>query len=261
MCKLKRKIQYYNTLSDDVIDNGNQEFEVPPDYRWIRTDLLHRINSALVYGLACMIGFIYCKLVLRISIKNRKVLRNHTSNGYFVYANHTQPFGDVVLPAFLCPWKRIYTIVSPANLAIPVIGKILPALGALPIPNSIKQMKQFLDAVKQRIQQGHCVVIYPEAHVWRYYTKIRPFPPTSFRFPVETNSPVFVMTTTYRKSGWLARPKTTVYLDGPFLPDKMLSKKEQQQQLHDAVFSAMENRCKVSDYKYIIYQKKEESQA
>lgn len=259
--QMNKKIQYYKTLSDDVIDSGKPDYKLPDDYCFIRNDFPHRLRSAIVYGLVCAIGFVYCKLVLRVSIKNRKILRGYKQSGYFVYANHTQPFGDVVLPAFLSLRKRVYTIVSPANMSLPFIGKILPALGAIPIPNGIRQMKQFLDAVKERVRQGHCVVIYPEAHVWPYYTEIRPFPITSFRFPVETQSPVFAMTTTYRKSRWCKRPKTTVYLDGPFIPDDGLSKKEQQHQLHQLVFDAFKKRCECSTYEYIGYQKKEESQS
>ena len=58
---------------------------------------------------------------------------------------------------------------------------------------------ELYDAIKKRIEQKKCVVIYPEAHVWEYYTKIRPFPSTSFKFPVNCDVPAFCMTTTYYK--------------------------------------------------------------
>ncbi len=48
-------------------------------------------------------------------------------------------------------------------------------LGALPVPDSISEYKKFSKAYKKRISDGHPVVIYPEAHVWPYYTGIRPF--------------------------------------------------------------------------------------
>ena len=69
-----------------------------------------------------------------------------------------------------------------------------------------------------------CVVIYPEAHVWKYYTKIRPYPSTSFKFPVHCNVPAFCMTTTYYKRKLGKKPGIVVYIDGPFMLDNNLTK-------------------------------------
>ena len=103
-----------------------------------------------------------------------------------------------------------------------------------------------------------CVVIYPEAHVWPYYTGIRPFPASSFRFPVECGAPVFVMTTTYQKRKTGRTPKAKIYVDGPFWPDDSLKKKERQQHLRDQVYACMTERSKNSTYDYIRYVKEGE---
>lgn len=256
---MREKIQYYDSFSQDIVQSKNQDYSLPEDYQWIRPGFWHRLGARLVYGAAIAVGYPACKLGLWMTIRNRKILRQCDGCGYFLYANHTQPVGDVVLPAFLHPGKRIYTVVSTANLGIPIIGRILPALGALPIPDTIRQMKQFLAAVTQRIAQGNCVVIYPEAHVWPYYTKIRPFPASSFRFPVETDSPAFAMTTTYQKRPWGKRPRITVYVDGPFRPDPSLPPKARQAKLQQEVRQAMERRSQSSTYAYIHYQKKGDS--
>lgn len=255
---MKEKIQYYESFSEDVVENRGQDFPLPEDYVWLENGLLSRLYSGILYGIAWGIGAFYCRFRLHAFIKNRRVLRAWNKKGYFLYANHTQPVGDVFLPVFVNPTKRIYTIVSPANLGLPVIGRFLPRLGALPIPSNLRQMKQFLQAVNQRVQEGNSVVVYPEAHVWPYYTKIRPFPATSFRFPVENQTPVFAMTTTYQKRRWGKKPKLTVYVDGPFWPDGTLAKKEQQKELRDEIFACMERRSQSSTYEYIHYQKKEE---
>ncbi len=252
---MSEKVQYYSSFSEDVVSSAEQSAAVPADYEWIRTGLKARIASALVYGTAVSLGWIWCKAVLCISYKNRQAI-NAARDGCFIYCNHTQPFGDVVMPAFLSLRKRVYTIVSPANLGIPVIGRILPALGALPIPESLAGMKSFLSAVGKRAAGKSCVVIYPEAHVWPYYTKIRPFEDTSFRFPVELDKPAFAMTVTYQKRRFGSRPKATVYLDGPFYPDKSLSPRQRRAELCSRVRSAMVQRSKLSTCEYIRYVKK-----
>ena len=80
-------------------------------------------------------------------------------------------------------------------------GTIVEMLGAIPVPGNKESMKNFLDAIKKRIENGNSITIYPEAHIWPYYTKIRPFKEVSFKYPVELNVPAFCMTNTYQSYG------------------------------------------------------------
>lgn len=253
--RVAENIQYYNDFSDDIVQTRNPDYRIPEDYVWIKKKTAYRLCSAMCYGMIWIIGLFYCKCRLHMHIKNKKVLSDCKDTGFFLYANHTQPLGDVVMPAYVAGKKRIYTIVSQENMGIPIIGKILPALGALPIPTNMKQMKRFLDAVKIRATEGNGVVIYPEAHVWPYYNKIRKFPGTSFRFPIENQLPAFAMTVTYQKRRLGKRPKVTVYVDGPFWPDCVLGRKEQRKKLKNEIYAIMEKRSLCSTYEYIQYRK------
>ena len=80
---------------------------------------------------------------------------------------------------------------------MPVFGHVTPYLGALPLPDDREAMKHFLDEIAKKIEQDKCVMIYPEAHIWPNYTKIRPFTDSSFRYPVQLKSPVMCFTNTY----------------------------------------------------------------
>ncbi len=248
-----RRTRYYSSFSDDFEESANQNFKLPDDYKFLKTSLLSRILSEIIYGTFVVFGEIYCKFFLHMKIRGRKNLKGIKS-GFFIYGNHTQPVGDVFIPALCVLPKRIYTVVSPANYGIPVIGKILPYLGALPITDSFSGIKKLNDAIGKRLEQKHPVVIYPEAHVWEYYTGIRPFPETSFRFPVKFNKPAFAMTVTYRKSKVFKKPVMEVFLDGPFYPEGE-NIKDKTQNLHSRVISAMKDRSKNSNYCYITYEK------
>lgn len=249
------KVQYYREFTDDVVSTKNPDYQIPEDYVWVRESRIFRFLSALCYGAVWITGLIYCKAALHMRIKGRKVLAEYRGTGFFLYANHTQPFGDVVMPAYVSGRKRIYTIVSPENMGIPVIGTMLPALGALPVPEGISQMKLFIKAVDKRVAEGNGIVIYPEAHVWPYYTRIRKFPDTSFHFPVENRVPSFAMTVTYQKRKVGKRPKTTIYVDGPFWPADACPKREQRRRLADEIRTVMEQRSLESTYEYIVYQR------
>lgn len=249
----KSKIYYYKSYDDDLVKSKNQDYKLKENYKWIKDNILYKICSEVFYFIAYIFGFFYCKFVLHVKVKNRKILRKYKKQGYFLYGNHTQPMGDVFIPAYACNNKRIYVVVSEANLGVAGIGKLLPMLGALPIPNSIKNIKKLWEAIERRIKQKKCVVIYPEAHVWPYYTKIRPFSSTAFKFPVKCDTVSFCMTTTYYKRKFGKKPGIIVYIDGPFIQDEKLSEKENEEKICKEIYKCMTNRSKNSTYEYIKY--------
>ena len=248
----KNKIRYYSDYNEDYITTSNQDYTLPQDYKWIRSGPKAFLLSKLTYLAAYIAGGFYCRAVLHLRIKNKRILKQE-KKGIFVYGNHTQPFGDVIIPALACHPKRIYTVCSPSNLGIKGMGKALPYLGALPTPDSINGIKKLNYAITQRIEQNSALVIYPEAHVWEYYTKIRPFDHTSFAFPVKTNSPSYSMTSVYTKSKIFKRPILTLYMDGPFFADPTLSRREQAKQLRDKIYETMCKRSTQSNIDYIKY--------
>ena len=248
---MKRQIRYYESYTDDFEKTKNQDFALPDDYKWVRTDLISRIMSGVIYTLAYVFSWVYCRLVLHMCIKGRRNLRG-MKEAFFIFGNHTQPVGDVFIPAHCVFPRRIYTVVSPANYGMPFIGKILPYLGALPIADSIQGMRELQKAMDIRLSQGHPIVIYPEAHVWDYCTQIRPFPVTSFRFPVKMNRPSYAMTVTYRKSSIFKRPIMNVYIDGPYHGEGETSG-ERAKSLHALISAVMEQRSCESDFSYIEY--------
>lgn len=249
----KNKTYYYKSYNDDFVESKNQNYKLKENYKWIKDNILYRLCSGVLYFLAYIFGFFYCKFGLHVKVKNRKILKKYKKQGYFLYGNHTQPIGDVFIPAYVCNNKRIYTVVSQANLGVSVIGPMLPMLGALPIPDSIKDTKKLLDAIIKRIEQKKCVVIYPEAHVWPYYTKIRPFSTTAFKFPVDCNVASFSMTTTYYKRRFGKKPGIIVYIDGPFIPNDNLTKKENEKRICQEIYQSMVDRSNNSTYEYIKY--------
>lgn len=255
-----KKIQtyYYKSYNDDFVQSKNQDYKLKENYKWINDNIFYCIASKLMYYIAYIVGGFYCKFCLHVKVKNRKVLRKYKKRGYFIYGNHTQVIGDVFIPAYATNGKQIYTIISPANLGIPIIGRILPMLGALPKSDSIKDIKKLKKAIEKRIEQKKCVVIYPEAHVWPYYTKIRPFPETAFKFPVECNVPAFSMTTTYHKRKFSKKPQIIVYIDGPFVPNDKLTKKENVEQIYQQIYQVMKDKSSNSTYEYIKYKEEKE---
>lgn len=249
-----KKVIYYKDYNDDVIESRNQNYKIKDDFKWIHSNIFYRFFSCILWKIAVIVVFVYYRLIKHIKIENKEILKKYKKQGYFIYGNHTQPVGDAFMPWFVVN-KRFNTIASQANLGIPVLGKILPMLAALIIPEKTSQTKEFLKAVRYRINQGRAVIIYPEGHVWPYYTKIRPFQGSAFKFPVNNKVPSFCMTTTYYKRNNKSKPGIKIYVDGPFFPDVNLKPKEQEKELCEKIYKRMVQRSKNSNYEYIEYKK------
>lgn len=247
---------YYDTYEDDFVSSKRAEYKKKDNFKRIHTNPFYRLWSRFLYRLARIFAFFYLPLVHHVKIVNLDALRPFRDKACFIYGNHTQPLGDVFFPIPLTKHRRFYTVAGWDNLNLPVIGPLLPALGAIPIADTLKDIKPFCDAVEQRIKEKAAIIFYPEAHVWPYYTGIRPFPKTAFRFPVKLNVPSFAMTMTYQERGKGKRPAITIYVDGPFYPDDHLSEKDRQVKIHDDIRNCMEERAKNSTYEYIRYVKR-----
>lgn len=245
---------YYNSFQDDIIKTQNQDYNLKNGYKWTHKSIIYKTFSYLLYYIVLFAAFIYSRFFLHIKIKNKTLLKHQ--KGYFLYSNHTQILGDVLNPFIICFKRRPFIICSTANLGIPIIGKILPMAGAVPIPKKIHKMPLFKDAIRYRSDHGHPIVIYPEAHLWPYATFIREFAKTSFRFPAESGAKVFSATTVYNKSRFFKKPKITIFIDGPFSPDKAKTVRENAKILHSKVYETMVKRASLSDYEYVKYEKK-----
>ena len=195
---------------------------------------------------------------LAIGCKTDKALKKYKKEGYFVYVNHTQPFADTFIPSNPIYPKKNFFIVNPENVSMKFVGNTVQMLGAIPIPSNKQAMKNFLEAIRKHIEKNHSITIYPEAHIWPYYTKIRPFKDVSFKYPIQLETPTFCMTNTYQKYG-KNKIKIVTYIDGPFFPNKELTKKEQQKELRDTVYNYMVKRSQNSNIELIKYIKKSEN--
>lgn len=247
-----RKEIFFTSYSEDVVFSANQDYGLPPDYRWVEERPAAVRRSRLLYKIAFTFASIYCPLVLHVKVVGKEKLPQQGS--FYLYGNHTQPMGDAFTPAWICGRKRrIYVPIAPANLGIPVLGGLLPYLGGLPVPEDGRSFQRFWQAMRQRTEEGNAMVVYPEAHVWPYYTGIRPFDGSAFSYPVWWNCPSYCMTTTYQKRKWGKKPRITVYLDGPYWPDPTASRKKQKEQLREQIYGTMLERSKESNYAYYQY--------
>jgi 1-acyl-sn-glycerol-3-phosphate acyltransferase len=257
----KRKIIFYT-------DERNDEFSraqitprtVDASYVYDHDSVWKRFTHFFWYRIvATPIAFLYTKLVFGHRVVNHDLLRTYAGKGCFLYGNHTQDIADAFIPNLLRISTETSVIVHPNNVSMPILGRITPSLGALPLPDDMGAYRHFLEAIERRIRAGNQIVIYPEAHIWPYYTEIRSFSDDSFLYPVKYGVAAFCFTNVYRRRRWGRRPRIVTYIDGPFYPREDLPMRERRRDLRDRVYACMCERAKMSDVRWIQYIKKEKT--
>lgn len=254
----KKVIYYSNELEDEFSKAAITPQKIDGSYDY-EGGMLRKIGRVFWYHMiAKPLAFIFLKLKFHHKIINKKCLKKSGGKGYFLYGNHTNAIADALIPTMISHPVGAYVIVHPNNVSMPVLGKITPSLGAIPLPDDVDAMKHFQTEIQQVIKQKRSITIYPEAHIWPYYTKIRNFKDNSFRFPVQCQAPVFCFTNTYQKRKHSKTPQIVTYVDGPFYPQPDLPARSQRELLHDKVITSMRTYCQNSNVELIEYRKRED---
>ncbi|MDE6407110.1 MAG: 1-acyl-sn-glycerol-3-phosphate acyltransferase [Anaeroplasmataceae bacterium] len=252
---MQKTIFYQDELNDDFSGIKRKPIKIDETYKYKRS-LMWRILASLLYTIIMKpIAYIYMKLRFSFQIENKKILKKYRRSGYFMYANHTHVPADGFMPSLICFPKRVHVVVSSENLSVKGTRNFMAMIGAIPIPNHLNGMRNFKNYIHELIEKRSVIMIYPEAHIWPYYTKIRPFGKVSFTYPYLENAPTFTFTVTYHKKHH--RTKIIAYVDGPFYPKKSLNKADSIEDLRNQAYEAMTKRSKLSSFEKIKYIKKE----
>ena len=201
------------------------------------------------------LAWLFLKLRFGHRIIGRGKIKCAHKSGFFLYGNHTNAGADALIPSMIAYPAPVSVVVHPNNVSMPVFGHITPYLGALPLPDDLGAARNFQKELFRRVKKGACIAIYPEAHIWPYYTDIRPFPADSFGYAVSAKTPVFCFTNTYQKR--LLGTRITTYVEGPFYPEESLPRREARQKLRDEVFCAMKANTVHNEVTRVIYRKEE----
>ncbi len=251
----KKVFFYKDELNDEFSSAKITPRIIDENYKYEHSKLWNICSYIMQNVLSMPIKYLYAKIKFKIKFIGREKLKAYKKQGYFIYANHTQAFADTFIPSLACYPKRNFLIVNPENVSMKGLSHVVEMLGAIPIPNRIDGMKNFLEIIEKRSKIQNCsITIYPEAHIWPYYTKIRKFKSVSFKYPIKYDKPVFSLTNTYKSYG-KNKVKIETYIDGPFFPKENMSLKENQEYLCKLVYENMVSRSQNSNIKVIEYEK------
>lgn len=180
--KLKQRTIYYqDELHDEFAGDHIKAKHIGQDYRYIRVRLLERMLHGFWYRIVAIpLARLYMKLHFSHKIINKEVLKQAGNSGFYLYGNHTHFLADALIPTLVNHPRETAVIVHPNNVSMPVLGRITPYLGALPLPDDRGAIKHFLEALTWHTDCGDCIMIDLPLHIFlrccfSFYRMRQPF--------------------------------------------------------------------------------------
>ena len=189
--------------------------------------------------------FSYIKMGLRI--RGRKNLRKHKKllkQGALSVSNHVAMWDYICIMNAIKP-RRPYLLAWMKNIS-GESGPLVRLVGGIPIPEHDTQATiAYLDAIKNMLNDGGWLHIYPEGSMWEYYRYIRPFKKGIAHFARMCHKPVVPFGFSYRRPNWIRRvifkqkACFNLCIGEPIFLDETLPYSEQEndllKRLHEAV--------------------------
>lgn len=127
------------------------------------------------------------KIVGEENIRNIK-------GGAIITSNHFNPLDNLIIQKLAKKVfkKRLYIIGQETNLAMTgMVGFFMNYSDIIPISNQISYMKkEFPEVIKEILEKGNLILIYPEQEMWFNYRKPRPLKEGAYYFAAKNNVPI-----------------------------------------------------------------------
>ena len=258
--KKTKKIYWKDEFNQDFNELGLTRKGVPSNYKYKHTSPIYWFFShILYYGLAKLVLGPYC-ILHGIKFKNKKVLKAFKHTGAFIYANHVAISDAFKFQIFI--HRRVHIIGYSDALSIPVAKRIVPSLGLIPLPlkedrDNFHKMTDYINYLVNK--RKYYVLIFPEAHIWPYYTEIRNWKNNALIYPAMMNVPIIPAVTVWKKRKFRKVPRQVVVFGTPIYPKEGESITFNKDYLHQQCLGQMKSISRsFIQQKYVEYIKVED---
>lgn len=163
-------------------------FEIKDNYKYIIDNKIFNIFSDLLFIVITPILWVLNRVLFGFDVEGVDNLRK-VSGGKVTISNHVHPM-DCTMNGLINFPERTYFPTLATNFKIPFIRHLIRILYAIPIPKKTTQIEKFFEEIKKALLDGKTVHMYPEAALWPYYEKLRPFKKGAFKMAVDARCPI-----------------------------------------------------------------------
>jgi 1,2-diacylglycerol 3-alpha-glucosyltransferase len=257
---IKHRDWYMSTPPPDKTDehviklSPSHKLNIDETFNFVPESLLFRLFSRLVYLILLPLLSVFNWAVLGVRIQGRENLHS-IKEGVVTVSNHIHILDCAMVG--MCYFPKMCHFTSVQNIfETPVVRRLVRMLGGIPIPDSIRMLKPFSQAISRCLAQSKAVHFYPETALWPYYNHLRPFKAGAFHMAADNNVPVVpIVLTCRRPTGpyllWRIKPLISVQVLEPVYPDMDLDKWNRRNKLRDTVFRRMDAVIKGGESRYM----------
>lgn len=215
--KYPSKYDQHMAVSIPIVDKNFDE-----NYTFYRNDFLFGIGRAIAYFVAYTVGYFLCYTQNGIRYAGRKNLKKYKSqleNGCITICNHVFHYDYMSIMIGIRPHREFFPAWSSKFLDKDRLAVQLA--GGIPVPRKIAALKKFYYALEQHMKDGTWLHFFPEAAMWPYYQKIRPFKKGAFALADKYNVPILPLAFQFRDPSKVAilfgakEPRATLYFGEP----------------------------------------------
>ncbi len=185
-------------VDGEIMKNFETKKEVNASYNFRIKNPVGKFFAFLWWSLVALFVPFIVLVFHGTRIKGKRNLRNLKKSGAVVISNHVLYLDCMITAQCVYP-KKLYFHVLENSMTIPVLSKLMKGLGAIPIPKKQSAKKVFMEETNKILKEKRFICVYPEAALWPYYEKIRPFKSGAFHFAVKNNVPIIPICINFRR--------------------------------------------------------------
>lgn len=213
--------------------------------QFVKKSKIFRFFSWLLYYLiATPVVWLIATFGYGLKIKGKKNLKKVKKSGAVSVSNHVHLLDATFNALALHPNKVVFTALE-QNFKIPGAGLVLSLIGAMPVPDNIKDTRFFMRTAKDLLKKKRIVHIYPEGHLINYYAGVREFNRGAFKMACNAQVPILPLLISWRERKGLfkillpSKPCATITILDPIKPNYILRSREQEKDLMSRTYEAM----------------------
>lgn len=204
------------------------------NYSYYNDSFLFKIGRFFAYLTAYTVGRIVCLFKHGIRFIGRENLKAHKeelADGCITICNHVFRFDYMCIMMGIRPHYQYYPAWNAKFLDKDRHSVRLT--GGIPVPQKLSGLKKFYQAFDRHMNEKAWIHFFPEAAMWPFYQKIRPFKTGAFTLADKHNRPILPMAFRFRNPGKCAKffgakePHAALHIGKPIYPDKSIESKAQ----------------------------------
>lgn len=216
---------------DDPKLSANERNKLINDYLKNRETMSYKAKNMIAKGIINCVSWSQNRETEILGLENIQDI----DNGAIITSNHFNPLDNLVVKKLVSnvKGKHLYIVGQDTNLAMTgIVGFIMNYSDIILISSDVDYMKSdFQDIMKETLDKGEFVLIYPEQEMWFNYRKPRPLKLGAYHYAAKFGVPIIscfveIIDKDEMDNDEFSKLKYVMHVLKPIYPDKNKTAKE-----------------------------------